>query len=147
MAKRPSRIETATNTDPFGTQPVDEVGNVLADTAGAVEADGAEGAEEVEVTTDDLLAAERELAEQFDAACKPLRALQAVVAERQLLHQKHEDEKIAFRNQWGELSVKIENMQRPSSDTWPERQKLKKQHAEVAEKLKAAGVEVAPLAE
>ena len=145
MAKRPSRIETATNTDPFGTQPVDEVGNVLADTA--VEADGEVVAEEVEVTVEDLLAAERELAEQFDAACKPLRALQAVVAERQLLHQKHEDEKIAFRNQWGELSVKIENMQRPSSDTWPERQKLKKQHAEVAEKLKAAGVEVAPLAE
>ena len=145
MAKRPSRIETATNTDPFGTQPVDEVGNVLADTA--VEADGEVVAEEVEVTVDDLLAAERELAEQFDAACKPLRALQAVVAERQLLHQKHEDEKIAFRNQWGELSVKIENMQRPSSDTWPERQKLKKQHAEVAEKLKAAGVAVAPLAE
>ena len=145
MAKRPSRIETATNTDPFGTQPVDEVGNVLADTA--VEADGEVVAEEVEVTVEDLLAAERELAEQFDAACKPLRALQAVVAERQLLHQKHEDEKIAFRNQWGELSVKIENMQRPSSDTWPERQKLKKQHAEVAEKLKAAGVAVAPLAE
>lgn len=139
MAKRPSKIETETNIDPFGTKPVDEVGQVIEEVA--------EEAEAEEVTVDDLLAAERELAEQFDAACKPLRALQAVVAERQLLHQKHEAEKIAFRNQWGELSVQIENMQRPSSDTWPERQKLKKQHAEVAEKLKAAGVAVAALTE
>jgi predicted transcriptional regulator len=139
MAKRPSKTETETNTDPFGTKPVDEVGQVIEEVA---EEAGAE-----EVTVDDLLAAERELAEQFDAACQPLRALQKVVAERQLVHEKHEAEKIAFRNQWGELSVQIENLQRPSSDTWPERQKLKKQHAEIAEKLKAAGVAVSPLSE
>jgi hypothetical protein len=147
MAKRPSKTETETNTDPFGTKPVDEVGQLLEDTR--VEADGEQGPEgdEVEVTVDDLLAAERELAEQFDLACQPLRALQKVVAERQLVHEKHEAEKIAFRNQWGELSVQIENLQRPSSDTWPERQKLKKQHAEIAEKLKAAGVAVSPLSE
>jgi hypothetical protein len=146
MAKRPSKTEIETNTDPFGTKPVDEVGQLLEDTR--VEADGEQGPEEAEeVTVDDLLAAERELAEQFDAACKPLRALQKVVAERQLVHEKHEAEKIAFRNQWGELSVQIEKLQRPSSDTWPERQKLKKQHAEVAGKLKAAGVAVAALTE
>jgi hypothetical protein len=148
MAKRPSKNDSEKNTDPFGTKPVDEVGQLLADTA--VEADGErgpEGAEDAEVTVDDLLAAERELAEQFDAACQPLRALQKVVAERQLVHEKHEAEKVAFRNTWGELSVQIEKLQRPSSDTWPERQKLKKQHAELAGKLKAAGVAVSPLSE